>query len=47
MFLNANLGISKAQARAMEMGSMFGWDIPVANPEMYDENGNPQKKERE
>lgn len=29
--LNSSLGITDAQRRAMESGSMFGWDVPAAN----------------
>ena len=36
---NANLGVSKAQVEAMLAGSMYGWDVPAADPESYDENG--------
>ena len=36
---NANLGVSKAQVEAMLAGSMYGWDVPAANPKSYDENG--------
>lgn len=36
---NAALGVNKAQAAAMLAGSMFGWHVPAAQPEMYDENG--------
>lgn len=36
---NANLGISKAQVEAMLAGSMYGWDVPAADPKSYDENG--------
>lgn len=37
---NSEMGVSKAQAAAMLAGSMFGWHVPAANPEMYDEGGN-------
>ena len=36
---NAKLGVSKAQVEAMLAGSMYGWDVPAADPESYDENG--------
>lgn len=32
---NEQLGITKFQRQAMEMGSMFGWDIPGINPDCY------------
>lgn len=38
---NQKAGVSKAQAEAMLAGSMFGWDIPAADPKNYDENGAP------
>ena len=31
--VNTNLGVTRAQRMAMEHGSMFGWDIPAANPD--------------
>lgn len=37
--LNKELGVTKAQASAMAMGSMFGWDTKAADPKSYDENG--------
>jgi hypothetical protein len=37
--LNSELGITKAQKEAMMAGSLFGWDIPASDPNLYDENG--------
>jgi hypothetical protein len=37
--LNAKTGVTKAQAEAMYAGAMFGWHVPAANPDNYDENG--------
>lgn len=39
--LNRQGGVSKAQAAAMLAGSMFGWQVPGADPKNYDENGAP------
>ena len=36
---NGKLGVTKAQAEAMKAGSMFGWDVPAADPKSYDVNG--------
>lgn len=33
--LNKMIGLSDAQLKAMEFGSMFGWDKPGARPEVY------------
>lgn len=38
-FINKLHGVTKAQRHAMEFGSMFGWHLPLANPDIYDENG--------
>lgn len=37
---NRKLGVSKAQAEAMSAGSLFGWDVPGADPKNYDMDGN-------
>ncbi len=41
--LNERLGITPAQAEAMLVGSMFGWHVPGARPEMYSEDGRPRE----
>ncbi len=37
--LNAKMGVTPAQASAMEAGSMFGWTVPAADPASYDGDG--------
>lgn len=44
---NANLGVSKAQIEAMLAGSMYGWDVPAADPKNYDENGTPLRNTKD
>jgi hypothetical protein len=49
--MNRINGVSKAQAAAMLAGSLFGWDVPGADPERYDVDGNvigsPQARDNE
>jgi hypothetical protein len=42
--LNERMGVTKAEAKALYMGSMFGFEAPVSNPDNYDEDGNWIKK---
>lgn len=37
--LNAAEGTTPAQVAAMHAGSLFGWDVPAADPDNYDANG--------
>ena len=41
--LNAEMGVTKAQAMAMQGGATMGWDTPAADPKNYDEQGQPIK----
>ena len=41
--LNSELGVTRAQAAAMQGGATLGWDTPAADPKNYDEQGQPIK----
>jgi len=41
--LNSEMGVTKAQAMAMQGGATMGWDTPAADPKNYDEQGQPIK----
>jgi hypothetical protein len=38
-YYNERCGITKLEENCMKAGSMFGWDVPGADPNNYDENG--------
>lgn len=38
-FYNEGLGVTELEEKCMKVGSMFGWDVPGADPNNYDENG--------
>lgn len=40
---NKALGVTRAQEEAMLAGSMFGWDVPGADPKNYNRGGVPVK----
>lgn len=40
--LNEQLGVTMWQRKAMEVGSMYGWDVPGADPAKYLEDHDPQ-----
>lgn len=42
--LNEDLGLTKGEVKAMEHGSMFGWDTPAADPENWNDDGTPKIK---
>ena len=45
--INEALGVTKAQAAAMVAGSMFGWEVPAADPKNYDEKGIPIRSKQD
>lgn len=46
MFYNKQLGVTKYEMEAMKAGSMFGWDVPGANPEIYKNRDIAKKLEK-
>lgn len=41
--LNETFGVTKEQAEAMVAGSMFGFDVPAANPKLYEDETHKGK----
>lgn len=44
-YYNEMLRVSPVQEKCMKAGSMFGWHVPGADPNNYDENGRFSMKE--
>lgn len=42
--LNAESRITRGQREAMEQGSMFGWELPIADPDNWNEDGTPNRE---
>ena len=42
--MNRELGVTRPQMEAMKVGSMFGWGVPGADPQSYDEYGAAIRK---
>lgn len=42
--LNEIIEVTKAQRMAMEVGSMFGWEVHGANPNNWTEDGKLKKE---
>ena len=40
--MKEKLGVGPIQRKAMEGGSMCGWDVPGADPAKYEEDYRPQ-----
>lgn len=38
--LNERMGVTRQQRAAMEAGSIFGYHLPIADPDRYDSLGN-------
>ncbi|AKQ08351.1 hypothetical protein PQE66_gp036 [Bacillus phage PBC2] len=37
--MNEDIGVTKRQRIAMEIGATFGWHVPAVDIDMYDEDG--------
>jgi hypothetical protein len=41
---NRDMGVTPAQLRAMEIGSIFGFEVPGANPEYHEKLNDKETK---
>ena len=45
--LNELYDVTKAQAEAMQSGSMHGWHVPASNPELWEKKLNEKEEAKD